>query len=168
MTAPSQFLFALSRAQAEKFMMDVVANLDDNTLKNSIYMLMINYAPNMLQKLIDSEMDHSEEKAESSAQEETQEETHQEETQCTPYVPPPRVRDADRYWPYMRCKNVARALMPYNYDFKAAPLPRSHHALLEFIANKANMSVELLKKTNPKNIFRNNLEVDKVLGYTFY
>ena len=26
------------------------------------------------------------------------------------YIPPPRVKDAEKHWPYMRCKNVAKKL----------------------------------------------------------
>jgi hypothetical protein len=60
MTAASDVLFAFSREQAEKCMMEVVKNLHDTALKNSIYMLMINHAPHLLQKLLDPDMEQTE------------------------------------------------------------------------------------------------------------
>jgi hypothetical protein len=53
----------------------------------------------------------------------------------------PRVRDAERFWPFMRCKNVYKA-----YGGKGR---LSHHELLIWLSKKFNMSVEALKKTCP-------------------
>ena len=260
MTAASDVLFAFTREQAEKCMMEVVKNLHDTALKNSIYMLMVNHAPHLLQKLLDPDMEQNEESDTNEIVKATELrkaskanilrlmneenmswsdawirlrscELEDGATYCeendgdfaigelveagkrgaekraarreaasqpaaasadpviatasaepviatataepaiappNSYVRPPRIRDADYYWPYMRCKNVARALLPYRYDdYKHKPLPRSHHALLEFIANKANVSVEMLKKTDPRNLFRNDVKIEAVLGYSF-
>ena len=77
------------------------------------------------------------------------------------YVPPPRVKDAEKNWPYMRCKNVARVLS-YWSDRKS--LPRSHHALLEYIADHAKIDVEALKKISAYVLFKNNHLVMAALG----
>jgi len=69
-----------------------------------------------------------------------------------PDVPPPRVRDADNFWPFMRCKNVARAL-------NKNPIPRSHSALLEYIAATKRISVAALKNTSPHDLFKDNANV---------
>ena len=60
MTAASDVLFAFSREQAEKCMMEVVKNLHDTALKNSIYTLILNHAPHMFQKLLDPHMEQTE------------------------------------------------------------------------------------------------------------
>lgn len=53
---------------------------------------------------------------------------------------PPKVRDAD-LWPFMRCKNIYKAY--------GGTCRMSHHELLNSLADKFNMSVEQLKKTDP-------------------
>jgi hypothetical protein len=83
------------------------------------------------------------------------------EKEKVPYVPPPKVRDAEQFWPFMRCKNVANALVTRYADSK---IPRNHHALLEHIAKIAKMSVEELKKTSPWVLFKDNYRVMGVLG----
>jgi hypothetical protein len=85
----------------------------------------------------------------------------------TSYTPPPRIRDAERHWPYMRCKNVANALQLY---YNPEPLPRNHAALLEHIARVAEVSVEVLKKTSPYELFKNNYNVTSVIAkyYSMY
>jgi hypothetical protein len=70
------------------------------------------------------------------------------------YVPPPRVRDAEEFWPYMRCKNVVKAIHCYTYSNEQ--VPRSHYALLEYIAKYKGISVEALKKTHPADLFESN------------
>lgn len=77
-----------------------------------------------------------------------------------PYVAPPRVRDAEDHWPFMRCKNVAKALQVYG----SKPLPRSHHALLEHLARLSNVSLETFKKTSPHVLFKNDNRVLNVIG----
>lgn len=71
-----------------------------------------------------------------------------------PYVPPPRVRDAEEFWPYMRCKNVVKAIICYTYSNEQ--VPRSHYALLTYIAKYKGISVEALKKTHPADLFESN------------
>jgi hypothetical protein len=56
---------------------------------------------------------------------------------------PPKVRDAG-YWPFMRCKNV--------YKAHGGTCRMSHHDLLISLADKFNMSVDVLKKTDPYKI----------------
>jgi len=77
------------------------------------------------------------------------------------YTSPPRVKDAENYWPFMRCKNVAKALNKHTY--RRYSLPRSHYHLLEYLARNFKITVEELKKTNPHNLLQNNPEVLKVI-----
>lgn len=56
----------------------------------------------------------------------------------------PRVRDAERFWPFMRCKNVYRSLIG---DKNSKRL--SHHDLLIWLANYFRLSVDELKRTDP-------------------
>jgi hypothetical protein len=76
-----------------------------------------------------------------------------------PYKAPPRVRDADHFWPYMRCKNIVRELM------RNKKIPTSHYGLLEYIAKIKRVSIETLKKTNPHIYFKGDLRVAKVLNF---
>jgi hypothetical protein len=69
-------------------------------------------------------------------------------SQTPSYVPPPRVRDAERNWPFMRCKNLVRILKIKNPS-------KNHHGLLEQLAHHHKMTVEELKKTSPKDLFQN-------------
>lgn len=69
-------------------------------------------------------------------------------SQIPSYVPPPRVRDAERNWPFMRCKNLIRILKIKNPS-------RNHHGLLEQLAHHHKMTVEEFKKTTPKKLFQN-------------
>jgi hypothetical protein len=78
-----------------------------------------------------------------------------------PYIAPPKVRDAEKFWPFMRCKNVARALRIRSYD---PEIPRNHHGLLEYIAKMGKISVETLKMTNPHDLFKDNYRVMQALG----
>jgi len=74
--------------------------------------------------------------------------SEEEEPKPKHYVPPPRVRDAERFWPFMRCKNVAKV-----FRHIGGSIPKSHHDLLEFIAKVGKVSVEVLKKSSPREIF---------------
>jgi hypothetical protein len=87
-------------------------------------------------------------------------EEEEKEKEKVPYVPPPKVRDAEQFWPFMRCKNVANVLCRYGSE----PIPRNHHGLLQNIAKIAKMSVEDLKKTSPWVLFKDNYRVMGVLG----
>jgi hypothetical protein len=68
-----------------------------------------------------------------------------------PYVPPPRIKEAEQFWPFMVCKAIIRQLT-YSYW----PLPeinyRSHHALLSYLATRYKMTIDELVKTNPLDI----------------
>ena len=81
-----------------------------------------------------------------------------------PYVAPPRVLDAELNWPFMRCKNVVKALQHSRaMSFYGDP-PKNHHGLLEYIAKVAKVSVEVLKKTSPRDLFKDNYIVMHALG----
>jgi len=100
--------------------------------------------------------------AEATEAEATEDETSEgEDSVKPPYIAPPKVRDAELNWPFMRCKNVARALQGV---WANKPIPRNHHALLEHIANVAKVSVETLKKTSARELFKDNYRVMQVLG----
>lgn len=57
---------------------------------------------------------------------------------------PPKVTDAERFWPFMRCKNI--------YKAHGGRCRLSHHDLLISLADKFGMTVEVLKKTDPYTI----------------
>lgn len=57
---------------------------------------------------------------------------------------PPKVRDAGRFWPFMRCKNVYKA---YGGTGRL-----SHYDLLNWLADKFKLDVEVLKDTDPYTI----------------
>jgi hypothetical protein len=76
-----------------------------------------------------------------------------------PYIAPPKVRDAELNWPFMRCKNIAKVLRPIG-----GSIPKNHHDLLEFIAKAGKVSVEVLKKTSPRELFGSYPRVMTVLG----
>jgi hypothetical protein len=87
--------------------------------------------------------------------------TEGEDSVKPPYIAPPKVRDAELNWPFMRCKNVANALTG---GWANKPIPRNHHGLLEYIAKQGKVSVEVLKKTSPRELFKDNYLVMQVLG----
>jgi hypothetical protein len=90
--------------------------------------------------------------------------TEGEDSVKPPYIAPPKVRDAELHWPFMRCKNVARALHSAWYD---RPIPRNHHGLLEYIAKQGKVSVEVLKKTSARELFKDNYLVMQALGKSY-
>jgi len=70
------------------------------------------------------------------------------------YIHPPRMRDAERFWPYMRCKNIAKELWRFRVPYNSAPkLPRSHYDLLNHLANELSMPLDTLIKTDPLEYF---------------
>jgi len=79
-----------------------------------------------------------------------------------PYVPPPRIKEAERFWPFMVCKAIIRQLTSTSW-----PCPeinyRSHHALLEYLASRYNKKVHELVKTNPLDII-DNFQLKLALG----
>ena len=81
-----------------------------------------------------------------------------------PYVAPPRVLDAELNWPFMRCKNVVKALQRSQSMWIYGDPPKNHHGLLEYIAKVAKVSVEVLKKTSPRDLFKDNYIVMQALG----
>lgn len=83
-----------------------------------------------------------------------------------PYIAPPKVRDAEEFWPFMRCKNVVNALLRSRAPRLVADPPKNHYGLLEYIAKFAKVSVEVLKKTSPRDLFKGNHYVLQALGKT--
>lgn len=83
------------------------------------------------------------------------------------YLAPPKVRDAEKFWPFMRCKIVAKAIQRnlFNQFPNVKTPPKNHHGLLEYIAAAAKVSVEDLKKTSPRYLFANHRPVLHALGY---
>jgi len=81
-----------------------------------------------------------------------------------PYIAPPKVRDAEKFWPFMRCKNVANALRCSTLLNRGIAIPRNHHGLLEYIAKAGKVSVETLKKTDARDLFKDNYLVMAALG----
>jgi hypothetical protein len=79
------------------------------------------------------------------------------------YSPPPRIRDAERYWPYARCKNIVQEIMG-----PTKTIPRSHFELLTYIAGIKGVSLETLKKTNPFEYFKGDGRVTKTLSVLSY
>jgi hypothetical protein len=138
MSADTQAFFALNRKATEEFLAIVIIDMDQLTLKNAVHTLISSYRSYLLKGLSNDVVPSNAFKL---------------QTKKPSYVAPPRVRDAEENWPFMRCKNVARALRDWS---ESAPIPRSHHALLEYLAKKANTSVETLKKTSPRDLFKNN------------
>jgi hypothetical protein len=81
-----------------------------------------------------------------------------------PYIAPPKVRDAELNWPFMRCKNVVKTLQRSQSMWIYGEPPKNHHGLLEYIAKFAKVSVEVLKKTHPHDIFKDYPAVMRVLA----
>jgi len=165
MSAYTQVFMALDRIATEEFLMMAAKEMDDLTLKNATYVFISSYKPHLLKGLaksvvpawtsaldtLTSAADHVES---------VNEVILLEAQPKAPYLPPPKVRDAEENWPFMRCKNVAYTLRTRCGDPK---VPRSHHALLEHIAKIARVSVETLKKTSPLDLFKDNYPVMRVL-----
>jgi len=85
-----------------------------------------------------------------------------------PYIAPPKIRDAELHWPFMRCKNVANAYkMSMGSSCCYDKIPRNHHGLLEYIASKKKISVETLKKTDPRELFKDNFYVMNALSKSY-
>jgi hypothetical protein len=82
----------------------------------------------------------------------------------TPYVAPPKVRDAEFNWPFMRCKNVVNALQRSQATWMYGNPPKNHHGLLEYIAKIAKLDVETLKNTSPHEVFKGNYYITQALG----
>jgi len=131
--------FALNRAETIAFLMKAVETLDDQSIKLATYTLVSSYRPWLLKEVLKQVTDKN-----------------GGEISLGPYVPPPRVRDAEQNWPYMRCKNVANALKDW---VNPKPIPRSHYALIEYLARETNVSVETFKKTSPHELFKNDFRV---------
>jgi len=79
-----------------------------------------------------------------------------------PYVPPPRIKEAERFWPFMVCKAIVRQLTSSLW-----PLPqinyRCHLALLSYLASRYNKTIVELVKTNPLDII-DNFQLKLALG----
>jgi hypothetical protein len=138
--------FALDRAETIAFLMKAIETLDDQSLTFATHTLVSSYRPWLLKDINKVVTDKSVERINLGDDK-------------PPYVPPPRIRDAEKNWPYMRCKNIAYALNHYN----SKPIPRSHHALLEYLAKTVGVNVETLKKVSPYELFNGNFHVMNIL-----
>jgi hypothetical protein len=134
--------FALNRAETIAFLMKAVETLDDQSIKLATHTLVSSYRPWLLKEVNKQVTNKNVEELSLGDSK-------------PPYVPPPRVRDAELNWPYMRCKNVANALKSYN----SKPIPRSHYALIEYLARETKVSVETFKKTSPHELFKNDFRI---------
>ena len=70
------------------------------------------------------------------------------------YTPPPKHKDAQEFWPYMRCKNIANILKTKT----DAPASRSHHDHLIWLANWFKMSLEEFKATRLSKLVHGPLQ----------
>lgn len=81
------------------------------------------------------------------------------------YIPPPRVQGADYMWPFMLCKSVVRGM---SWDYRTQINFRSHFALLTLLANRYNMTIEKLVKTNPLTLIGDPYRAKRLLGQNTY
>jgi len=78
------------------------------------------------------------------------------------YVPPPRVLDAEKYWPATRCRNLARLIL------KEKP-SRNHFGLIQQLSSHYKMTPEQFKKTKPEDLLKNNRGVlRQIVDYMEY
>ena len=66
------------------------------------------------------------------------------------YTPPPRYPKAEKHWPFMRCKRIAKVLLTTTKS--ATPL-RSHHDYLSYIAKTQSVSIDTLLEVSSWAIF---------------
>jgi hypothetical protein len=77
------------------------------------------------------------------------------------YVPPPRVLDAEQYWPASRCRNLAKEVL------REKP-SRNHFGLIQQLSSHYKMTPEAFKKKNPIYLTNNVPLLKKILGYIEY
>ena len=78
------------------------------------------------------------------------------------YVPPPRVLDAEKYWPASRCRNLARLILKEK-------LSRNHFGLIQQLSSHYKMTPEQFKKTKPEDLLKNNRGVlRQIVDYMEY
>ena len=77
------------------------------------------------------------------------------------YVPPPRVLDAEQYWPASRCRNLAKEVL------REKP-SRNHFGLIQQLSSHYKMTPEEFKKKNPIYLTNNVPLLKKILGYIEY
>jgi hypothetical protein len=77
------------------------------------------------------------------------------------YVPPPRVLDAEQYWPASRCRNLAKEVL-------REKLSRNHFGLIQQLSSHYKMTPEEFKKKNPIYLTNNVPLLKKILGYIEY
>ena len=141
-----------NRTETITFLAKALETLDDKTLSSAVLTFTAAYAPQML-------LEHLEKKtAQNTVVKKTVQNTV---VKKTVYEPPPRVRDEGQ-WPYMRCKNIVRALYKIYRNYNK--IPRSHYALLEYIAKLKKVSVEDLKKTSVVEYFKKDPNLSVVLS----
>jgi hypothetical protein len=77
------------------------------------------------------------------------------------YVPPPRVLDAEQYWPASRCRNLAKEVL------REKP-SRNHFGLIQQLSSHYKMTPEEFKRTNPFDLLKNTGILRKILNYREY
>jgi hypothetical protein len=77
------------------------------------------------------------------------------------YVPPPRVLDAEQYWPASRCRNLAKEVL------REKP-SRNHFGLIQQLSSHYKMTPEAFKNKNPVYLINNVPLLKKILGYSEY
>ena len=77
------------------------------------------------------------------------------------YVPPPRVLDAEQYWPASRCRNLAKEVL-------REKLSRNHFGLIQQLSSHYKITPEEFKKTNPFDLLKNTGILRKILNYREY
>jgi len=77
------------------------------------------------------------------------------------YAPPPRVLDAEQYWPASRCRNLAKEVL------REKP-SRNHFGLIQQLSSHYKITPEEFKKTNPFDLLKNTGILRKILNYREY
>ena len=77
------------------------------------------------------------------------------------YVPPPRVLDAEQYWPASRCRNLAKEVL-------REKLSRNHFGLIQQLSSHYKITPEAFKKTSPNDLIKNHVILRKILNYKEY
>jgi hypothetical protein len=77
------------------------------------------------------------------------------------YVPPPRVLDAEQYWPASRCRNLAKEVL-------REKLSRNHFGLIQQLSSHYKITPEEFKRTNPFDLLKNTGILRKILNYREY
>ena len=77
------------------------------------------------------------------------------------YAPPPRVLDAEQYWPASRCRNLAKEVL-------REKLSRNHFGLIQQLSSHYKITPEEFKRTNPFDLLKDTGILRKILNYREY